>query len=78
MCWSFKFNRYKHTVTISLDILGSVTTTPSAAVQVVAEVHRKDDDEELDEQFLLNPDEMGEDGEDLEDVAKEGRSTSCA
>ena len=67
---------------ISLDISGSVTTDPSATattpapVEVVAEIHRPDEQEEFEEEvekeFLLNPDDMGEDGEDVEEDAKEG------
>ena len=49
-------------------------------MEVVAEIHRPDEqeheqefEEEMDEEFLLNPDDLGEDGEDVAEDAAEGR-----
>ena len=51
----------------------TVTTQASTSAQVSAEVHHTEE-EELDQQYLLNPDDLGEDGEDLDDVTAEGKS----
>ena len=50
-------------------------------MEVVAEIHRSDEqeefEEEVEEEFLLNPDDLGEDGEDVAEDAAEGNLDLC-
>ena len=58
---------------ISLDVSGSVTTA-AASIEIQADIHRSADQEEELEDVDLHPDDLGEDGEDVDEDAAEGKN----
>ena len=61
---------------ISLDVSGSVTTA-AASIEIQADIHQAaDQKEELEqeEDEDLHPDDLGEDGEDVDEDAAEGKN----
>ena len=62
---------------ISLDVSGSVTTAAAASIEIQADIHRAADQEEeleQEEDEDLHPDDLGEDGEDVDEDAAEGKN----
>ena len=61
---------------ILLDVLGSVTTV-AALIEIQADIHRaadKEEELEQEEDEDLHPDDLGEDGEDVDEDAAEGKN----
>ena len=57
-----------------LDVSGSVTTA-AASIEIQADIHRSSEEElEQEEDDDLHPDDLGEDGEDVDEDAAIGKN----